>query len=117
MALTLTAVANGAYVIGNKKARTYDVTFDSSYATGGESLTAANVGLKKIVQVLGTGTFTAGYGGTTGVQVAYDYTNSKLQAFWSRANDGNAQNATVAPEVTSTTDLSTQKGRLTFIGY
>lgn len=112
MALTLTAVANGAYVVGNKKFRTYDVTFDSSYPTGGESLTPANVGLKKIVQVIGDGTFTATEGGTTGVQVSYDYTNKKLQAFW-----GNAGTASVAPEVTGTTNLATQVGRLTFIGY
>lgn len=112
MALTLSKVANGSFTVGNKKVRTYDVTFDSSYATGGESLVASDVGLRKIIAVTGDGTFTATEGGTTGVQVAYDYTNSKLQAFW-----GNAGTASVAPEVTSTTDISTQTGRLVFIGY
>ncbi len=47
----------------------------------------------------------------------YDYTNKKLQAFWARATDGNAQSATVFPEVTDTTDVATQICRVTAIGY
>ena len=50
MALTLTKISGASFTISNKKLRVYDVTFDSSYPTGGESLTAADVGLKKIEQ-------------------------------------------------------------------
>ena len=110
MALTLTKIA--AFTSGNKRHRVYDVTFDSSYPTGGESLTASDVNLRKIEQLIVHGPATATRGGTTGVLATYDYTNSKLQAFW-----GNAGTASVLPEVTGTTDIATQICRITAIGY
>ena len=110
MALTLTKIS--AYTSGNKRHRVYDVTFDSSYPTGGESLTAADVNLRKIEQPSVPGPATATRGGTTGVLATYDYTNSKLQAFW-----GNAGTASVLPEVTDTTNVATQICRITAIGY
>ena len=110
MALTLTKIA--AFTSGNKRHRVYDVTFDSSYPTGGESLTASDVNLRKIEQLIVHGPATATRGGTTGVLPTYDYTNSKLQAFW-----GNAGTASVLPEVTDTTDIATQICRSTAIGY
>jgi hypothetical protein len=110
MALTLTKIA--AFTSGNKRHRVYDVTFDSSYPTGGESLTASDVNLRKIEQLIVHGPATATRGGTTGVLATYDYTNSKLQAFW-----GNAGTASVLPEVTDTTDIATQICRITAIGY
>lgn len=109
MALTLSKV--DAWVEGNKRVRVYDVTFDSSYVTAGESLTAADIGLKKITEANIHGPFKTS-SGTTGVFPTYDYTNSKLICFW-----GNAGTASVAPEVTSTTDLSTFSGRMTFKGF
>ena len=115
MALTLTKIS--ANTSGNKRRRVYDVTFDSSYPTGGESLTAADVNLRKIEELIVHGPATATRGGTTGALPTYDYTNAKLQLFWARATDGNAQNATVFPEVTSTTDVATQICRITAIGY
>lgn len=110
MALTLTKIA--AFTSGNKRHRVYDVTFDSSYPTGGESLTASDVNLRKIEQLIVHGPATATRGGTTGVLATYDYTNAKLQAFW-----GNAGTASVLPEVTDTTDIATQICRITAIGY
>ena len=112
MALTLTKISGASFTISNKKLRVYDVTFDSSYPTGGESLTAADVGLKKIEQLIVHGPSTATRGGTTGAFPSYDYTNSKLQLFW-----GNADTASVAPEVTDTTDVATQICRVTVVGY
>ena len=115
MALTLTKIA--AFTSGNKRHRVYDVTFDSSYPTGGESLTASDVNLRKIEQLIVHGPSTATRGGTTGALPTYDYTNAKLQLFWARATDGNAQSATVFPEVTNTTNVATQICRVTAIGY
>lgn len=51
-----------------------DVDFDSSYPTGGESLTPDSVGLGKIDFCLASPT--AGY------VFEYDYTNEKLKAFY-----------------------------------
>ena len=111
MALSLSKVSGASFTISNKKLRVYDVTFDSSYATAGESLTASDVGLKTIEQLIVHGPAAAA-AGTTAVFPKYDYTNSKLQAFW-----GNAGSASTAPEVTSTTDLSTYICRITVVGY
>lgn len=68
------------------------VTFDSSYATGGESLTPAMLGLTSIVFL--------DPNAAGGYFFVYDYANQKLLAYLS----GSA-NAVLA-EVASTTDLS-----------
>jgi hypothetical protein len=110
MALTVTKVTGADYVSGNKRVKVRDITFDSSYATAGEALTAATVGLKTIEQAIPNGAFRS-TDATNSIVVSYDRTNSKLVAYW-----GNAGSASVSPEVTSTTDLSTYSGRITFVG-
>jgi hypothetical protein len=109
MALTLSRVSRWAN--GNHREVIFDVTFDSSYNTGGESLTASDLGLHKI-QHIAAGTTPAGAAGTTAVVAAFDYTNNKLQAF---------QSTTGAPstlvEVAATTDLSTYVVRIRAVGH
>lgn len=68
------------------------VTFDSSYVTGGEPLTAANLGLASVVAAFATG--------ATGYKFGYDTTNSKLLAYRSGAS------GTAFAEVGNTVDLS-----------
>jgi hypothetical protein len=111
MALALTKVA--ASTFGNKRVRVYDITFDSSYPTGGESLTAADVGLKKIEQVL-SDAGAKNSAGTSMVPVRYDYTNSKLQGY-----EYNGASAGVArlQELANAFDASAFTARCTFIGY
>ena len=75
MALTFDIVSQ--FVIGNKRMHFVEVDFDSSYPTGGESLTAANMGLSLIDRVWVPDK--SGYG------FEYDYTNSKLKAYYPRA--------------------------------
>ena len=111
MALTLTAVSGAHYVAGNKRHRVYDVTFDSSYADDGESLTPADVKLKKIEQAIPHGAFIDA-GNDNGIVVHYDVTEQKLVAIW-----GNAGTASVLPEVTAATDISAYSGRITFVGF
>jgi hypothetical protein len=48
MALTITIPDAGRTVIGNKRLVFGTIAFDSSYPTGGEALTAGNLGLDKI---------------------------------------------------------------------
>lgn len=49
MSLTFTNVLTVPYrIVGNQKETVYDVTMDSSYAEGGEPVTAANLGLNDI---------------------------------------------------------------------
>lgn len=82
MAVTVTAVGSGAYdgVVGNLRKTVSTVAFDSSYPTGGEPLTAADLRLSRVAYADVTISTTA----TTTVnvaQLAYDTTNSKILAF------------------------------------
>ena len=71
MALTRTLVRQ--FVKRGMRERWWDVTFDSSYPAGGESLTAANLGLH-VAQFVNAS-------GPSGYTFPYDHTNSKLMAF------------------------------------
>lgn len=74
------------------------LTFDSSYPTGGEPLTAADLGFSDNATELKVIPVRQG-----AIIVSYDGANAKLLAYW-----GNAGTASVLPEVTATTDLSAQ---------
>lgn len=111
MALSIARVAGADHVQGNKKVRVRTVTFDSSYADDGESLTPADVGLKVIEQAIPNGAFIDA-GNDNGILVRYDVAEQKLVAIW-----GNAGVASVLPEVTAATDLSAYSGVITFVGY
>lgn len=75
-----------------------DVTFDSSYATGGLSLTPAMLGLTSILKLDAS---PAG-----GYVFPYDYTNAKLMALRSGSANG------VLVEETATTNLATITTRI-----
>lgn len=70
--MALTVTLNNRTTFGNKKITVADIDFDSSYPTGGESLTAAQLGMKKIELLIATP--------KTGFSFEYDYANSKLKA-------------------------------------
>lgn len=73
------------------------VTFSSSYATGGEAVTAADAGLQAIFAAVATST-TATAGAVA--EVWYDRANSKLKAFTTTAEVGAGTNLSgVAVEV------------------
>lgn len=73
------------------------VVLDSSYATGGESITPPELGLGQIDFI----TFT----NTTGYKYEFDYTNNKIKSYTSGGT-----------ETTSTTDLSSVTARYMAIG-
>lgn len=108
---TLTKI--DGYVVGNKRVRIYDVqlTSGANYVAGGETLTAAMVGLRRIVAVNALGP--ARSSTPTGFQVTYDYTNSKLIAL----AQATAGAAIAMVDVTAGTNLSTFTVRLEVIGY
>lgn len=111
MALTIAAVAGADHVTGNKRVKYRTITFDSSYPTGGESLTATDVGLRKIQSAIPEGAFVK-TDRTDGVTVHYSISQAKLLAY---------QSTTGAPaklvEVADTTDLSAYAGRVRFEGF
>lgn len=111
MALTVDPITGKKpYISGNRDVVMRTVTFDSSYPTGGEALTAASFGLKTLDEVRAHGPF-RNTDATLGIVVSYDHTNSKLVAYW-----GNAGTVSGMPEVANTTDLSTYSGRITAVG-
>jgi hypothetical protein len=78
MALTVANVDSFSDdVFGRHKVRIVEVTFDSSYASGGESLTPSDVGLSDISIVL----ISPDANALEGYVVAYDYTAEKLMVF------------------------------------
>lgn len=114
MGLTIAKLSpSGDTVWGNKRVKVRELTFDNSYPTGGESLTAADVGLKVIEQFLphGPASDSDGTGGGFGNPVRYDHSTSKVQAFES-AGDGDSMD-----EVGSTNSLANFLVRVTIIGH
>lgn len=115
MALTITTPVEGAdTVFGNKRVKVRDIEFDSSYPTGGESLVASDVGLTKIEQFIphGPAGNSDGTASTLAVNVRYDHTNEKVQAFETAGTV-----ATPHAEVGSTESLADYHVRVTLIGY
>lgn len=91
-------------IFGNKKVCVGTVAFDSSYPTGGEAVSYANLGLANVdfVQVSSA----AGY------VFEYDHTNKKVKAYWvDTTTDGAAM-----AEVADTTDLSAVTARFFAFG-
>lgn len=93
MALTITD-RNSPSVPFERKLVYVTIDFDASYPTGGEALTASDVGLDRIDAVfVESGEY----------NFEYDPTNEKILAYW-----GDNNNASDGPlvEVADTTDLS-----------
>ncbi len=136
MALTVTITKTdtvGRYL----KVKTGSITFDSSYPTNGEALTAANLEFStdvEFIQVSPAG----------GLVFEYDYSGSKLKAFYptggsatpaslaapavtvpsgatavesSAAQPNLTETAGIAKEVGNTTDLSTVTAYFVAFGY
>lgn len=85
----------GRYV----KLTTGTITFDSSYATGGEPLVSTDVGLSSKIETI----FCAP---ASGYVFEYDYDNNKLKAFNTTKGGTIPANGAPGVEVAATTDLS-----------
>ena len=86
MALTIDEVTS--WSIGDRRAVIANVDFDASYPTGGESLTAADLGFSLSVDLVLAEP-------QTGLIFEYDRTNSKLLAFVQGIDTGAAGAATI----------------------
>jgi hypothetical protein len=93
--------ANGKFVV-------VDLTFDSSYPTGGEAFDVAQLGLSEVWFAVIDATAPS----ATSYQFRYDKVNGKIQAYWV---DTSVDGAALA-EVADTTDLSTVTVRALFYG-
>lgn len=93
--------------VGNERGVRVDITFDASYLTNGEPLTAADLGLSRVNQLVSD---QGGLGTDFGRVVQYDRDNGLLLAF----QVGLASNPMV--EVPNATDLSDLTVRVTAMG-
>lgn len=112
MALTFTKVSDAAGVQGTIRETFYDVTFDSSYPTGGEAVSPREVGLGTVIhgaEVIGH-RLTSGTP-TTAYVVLWDYVTGKLQVFVTGTSAD-----TVLNEVANATSLATRIFRIRFVG-
>jgi hypothetical protein len=73
MALSITKTGDWSGVAGNLRYAYVTIDFDSSYPTGGESLTAADLGMRTILDI--------NIRPKSGLVFEYDYTNSKVLAY------------------------------------
>jgi hypothetical protein len=90
MAVTLTiptAVATESFVLGNARVTLREGPFSASYATGGEPVTAAQLGLQVVYFAIAT-LKTAGTGSVT--QLWFDQPNMKVKAYAAAAEIANA---------------------------
>ena len=106
---------NPDFTVGNRRWRTRDVqiTSGANYTTGGETITAASVGLRRIEAVFNYGSAKTSNGATSRA-LAIDYSvspNVKIQAY-----NGDAGVLGPQTEVPGNTDCSTLTARLTFLG-
>jgi len=86
------AVVQKRYLdLGNSKGVIVGITFDSSYPTGGEDLTAAQLGLSQVDALIEAGVGSAGYN--------FRFVSGKLLAYNGTTEIANATNlSTVAPD-------------------
>lgn len=101
----LTIAFNSKFRSGRESVRIGTLTFDDSYLTGGESLTAADLNLTAIthIQIQSTG----------GYVMEYDYAASKVKAYWIP----NDTNGVVMDEVTGAQNMATIVAKFRATGY
>ena len=110
MALTLTPIYKGKF--SDRYLNIYTCVFDSSYASGGEAITANSIGLGQIDVIVPLASI-------SGHVVIWDSTASKLRAFVdgsTAAVTGSTAAGPVMAESTAGTDLSTLSTTILAIG-
>lgn len=119
MAVALAKVSNADYVTGNKKVRVRDVTFSGNYATGGETITASDVKLRRIEQVLPVGQVAAASTPTSAVAigciVASDGSSVVVRSY--ELGGTGAAGDPLAEKTNAEAYVTGQNVRLVFVGF
>ena len=95
MALTITIPDAGRTVIGNKRLVFGTLAFDASYPTGGEALTAGDLGLDKIDHITFTSDVVQCYWANDLLLAYYDNADNADGEFAQAANTDNLSAANV----------------------
>lgn len=115
MAVAIAKVAGADYTSGNKRVRVRTLTFSGNYATGGESITAAQVGLKKIEQVVG-GAIATSTDLATANPVAYGIASTGASVTVTQY-EGSAAGTAISEKTNSEAYATGSNCRVTFVGY
>lgn len=115
MSVTLTAVSQGSYAVSNKKVRTYDIAFSGNYATGGETINASSVGLKKIISISAPGVAMA-TAGTTACPVSFTISSSGTSVVV-RSFEAASSAAPLLEKDNAEAYITGQKIRVEFVGF
>lgn len=114
-----TAVTDG--VIGNKKIKTRDITFDTgTYVTGGNTVTAASLGLKVIENCwIGTQVATNGTAGATAVPIGVRYASNNTSVIFQQYELGGtgAAGDPLREKDSAEATIANTTFRVTFLGY
>lgn len=97
MAVTIVRVSDGENVPGRFRSVIADVTFDNSYATGGEPIAPADVGLRQILGARHIG----GNAAHPKLIYGWDTTNNKLLAFFPTGGGGTSPTSLADPTITA----------------
>jgi hypothetical protein len=115
MAVALAKIAGADFVTGNKRVKVRTLTFSGNYATNGETVTAASLGLKRIEQVYFGGVAAASTP-TTAVQmgavIASDGTSVAIRSY-----EAAASAAAFLEKDNSEAYITGQTVRATFVGF
>ena len=105
--MAFTVTADAVSIFGNMRVGVYSLTFDSSYATGGEAITASELGLSEILFAL-----PAPKNAASGELIyRFDYTAAthKIQVFYPTGGAAAAASL-VAPAFVTTSGATTVTG-------
>lgn len=111
MAVAIAKVAGGDHVAGNKRRLPRDLTFSGNYATGGETVLPATVGLKTIEQVVHNGVAISS-DVATALGVAYNHATSKFVFY-----EGSAAGTALSEKTNAEAYPTGLKLRCTFVGF
>lgn len=114
MAITPTKVTS--YVVGNKRARVFDLVFSGNYATGGESVTNTTLQLKKVEQVIPNGNLATSTDLATANPVGFRV-NSTGSAVTVTQYEGSAAGTALSEKTNSEAYATGSNIRVTVIGY
>lgn len=114
MAIALTR--RSAFVLDNKRSRTYDLVFSGNYATGGETITAASVGLRAIEQVISNGNVALSTDLATANPVGFTIASNK-QSVVVTQYEGSAAGTALSEKTNAEVYATGSNLRVTFIGY
>lgn len=116
MAIALNRTTGADYTVSNKRHKVRTLVFSSNYATGGEAITPANVGLKKIEQVISHGNLATSTDLATANPVGF-VINSTGTSVTVCQYEGSAAGTALSEKTNGEAYATGSNIRVTFVGF